>query len=261
MLRADPQNAAARTLHAKAQEAIEAKRLADEDAAEKRERQRKIEDMIATAEAAATPDTAVDILEDVLATDPGNVKAGRLLRKRQADAAAARAEQRRLETEEIRRIRRDEDAREKGASAPGFSVHPTVMSQAWTWLRGAALYSNTFRIASVMLFAGALTWSVVGNLNQPAVSDRSAAPAESGASAARGCLQGERRATARRDRAGKHRRPIRRHAGNTQEHGNRQRQGSGRVGRVQDRSRTLGGKPARWRRTEFSQGRDAGQTA
>ena len=172
-----PAEADARTLHAKAQGAIEAKRLADEDAAEKRERQRKIEDMIATAEAAATHDTAVDILEDVLATDPGNVKAGRLLRKRQADAAAARAEQRRLETEEIRRIRRDEDAREKAASAPGFSVHPTVMSQPWTWLRGAALHSNTFRIASVMLFAGALTWSVVGNLNRPAVSDRSAAPA------------------------------------------------------------------------------------
>ena len=133
--------------------------------------------MISTAEAAATPDTAVDILEDVLATDPGNVKAGRLLRKRQADAAAARAEQRRLETEEIRHIRRDEDAREKASSAPGFSVHPTVMSQAWTWLRGAALHSNTFRDASIMLVAGALTWGVVGNLNRPAVSDRSAAPA------------------------------------------------------------------------------------
>ncbi len=183
VLRADPQNAAARTLHAKAQDAIEAKRHADVDAAEKRERQRKIEDMIATAEAAATPDTAVDILEDVLATDPGNVRAGRLLRKRQADAAAARAEQRRLETEEIRRIRRDEDAREKAASAPGFSLHPTVMSQAWTWLRGAALHSNTFRIASVILFAGALTWGVVGKLNQPAVSDRSAAPAAAPASA------------------------------------------------------------------------------
>ena len=174
VLRADPQNAAARTLHAKAQGAIEAKRLADEYAAQKRERQRQIEDMIATAEAAATHDTAVGILEDVLAKDPGNIKAERLLRKRQSAAAAARAEQRRVEAEEIRRIRREEDAREKAESAPGFSVHPTVMSQSWTWLRGAALRSNTFRIASVMLFAGVLTWGVVGNLNRPAVSDRAA---------------------------------------------------------------------------------------
>ena len=36
--------------------------------------------MIATAEAAPTHDTAIEILNDVLRRDPGNAKAGRLLR-------------------------------------------------------------------------------------------------------------------------------------------------------------------------------------
>ncbi len=138
VLRADPQNAAARTLQAKAHGAIEGKRLADEYAAQKRERQRRIEDMIATAEAAATHDTAIDILKEVLAKDPGNLKAEELLSRRQAEAA--RAQQQRLEKERIekeaqeaaerrRREPRADDAREQGASAPGFSAHPTLMSQ------------------------------------------------------------------------------------------------------------------------------------
>ena len=53
--------------------------------------------MIATAEAAPTHDTAIEILNDVLRRDPGNAKAGRLLDKRQADLDALKAEQRRNE--------------------------------------------------------------------------------------------------------------------------------------------------------------------
>ena len=53
--------------------------------------------MIATAEAAPTHDTAIEILNDVLRRDPGNAKAGRLLDKRQADLDALKAEQRRSE--------------------------------------------------------------------------------------------------------------------------------------------------------------------
>ena len=184
VLRADPQNAAARTLQAKAHGAIEGKRLADEYAAQKRERQRRIEDMIATAEAAATHDTAIDILKEVLAKDPGNLKAEELLSRRQAEAA--RAQQQRLEKERIekeaqeaaekrRREPRADDAREQGASAPGFSAHPTLMSQVWTTFSGAALRSNTFRLASVVLLAGALTWGVVDNRNRPRVASPPAA--------------------------------------------------------------------------------------
>jgi Caspase domain len=173
VLRADPQNAAARTLYAKAQGAIEAKRLADEYAAQKRERQRHIEDMLATAEAAPTDDTAIDILQEVLAKDPGNEKAGQLLSKRQSAVAAARAEQRRIEADEIRRVRREELARETAESARGFSVQPTLMAQAWSGVRHVALQSNTFRIASVLLVALGVTWSALNTLNGP----RDAAPA------------------------------------------------------------------------------------
>lgn len=177
VLRADPENAAARTLQARAQGAIEGKRLADEHAAQTRDRQRQIEDMIATAEAAATHDTAIDILKEVLAKDPGNLKAERLLSRRHAEVAAARSAQQRVEEEEaaeaIRRGRR-EHPREPAQSSPGFSSHPTLMAQAWTSLRGAAFRSNTFRAASVLLLAGALTWSVVGNISGPRV----AGPAE-----------------------------------------------------------------------------------
>jgi hypothetical protein len=179
VLRADPQNAAARTLQAKARGAIEGKRLADEYAAQKRDRQRRIEDMIATAEAAATHDTAIDILKEVLAKDPGNLKAEALLSRRQAEAAAAaHARQQRREQEAADKSlgeRRDDHGRVQGASAPGFSAHPTLMSQVWTSFTGAALRSNTFRAASVVLLAGALTWSVVDNLSRPRVASPPAA--------------------------------------------------------------------------------------
>ena len=118
VLRADPQNAAARTLQAKAHGAIEGKRLADEYAAQKRERQRRIEDMIATAEAAATHDTAIDILKEVLAKDPGNLKAEGLLSRRQAEAAAARAQQQRLEKERI-----EKEAQEAAERVPAARRH------------------------------------------------------------------------------------------------------------------------------------------
>ena len=197
VLRADPENAAARTLHARAQGALEAKRLAEEYAAQKRERQRQIEDMIATAEAAATHDTAIEILNDVLARDPDNARAQRLLSQRQEEYSAARAELRRAEAEEIRRVRREEQEREKAEAreaeereiaaaraaqetstrtetASGFSVHPTVVSQPWPWLRGAALRSNTFRVAFVVLL-GVVSWGVLDKVNRPSLPN--AAPA------------------------------------------------------------------------------------
>ena len=90
VLRADPDNAAARDLLARAQGAIEAKRLADEQAAQTREKRRRLEDMIATAEAAGTPDSAIEILETALLEDPGNARAQRLLARRRLDVEEAR---------------------------------------------------------------------------------------------------------------------------------------------------------------------------
>ncbi len=199
VLRADPENATARTLHARAQGALEAKRLAEEYAAQKRERQRQIEDMIATAEAAATHDTAIEILNDVLARDPDNTRAQRLLSQRQEEYSAARAELRRAEADEIRRVRREEQAREQAEAreaeareiaaaraareastrtetASGFSVQPTLVSQTWPWLRGAALRSNTFRVAFVVLLVGVVSWGVLDKVNRPSLPNR-AAPA------------------------------------------------------------------------------------
>jgi hypothetical protein len=199
VLRADPDNAAARTLHARAQGALEAKRLADKYAAQKRERQRQIDDMIATAEAAATHDTAIEILNDVLARDPDNARALRLLSQRQEEYSAARAELRRAEAEEIRRVRREEQAREKAEAhevedrenaaaevargtstgseaAGGFSVHPTVVSQPWPWLRSATLRSDTFRAALLILLVGTVSWGVIDKLKRPVVSGTASAP-------------------------------------------------------------------------------------
>ena len=93
----DPEHAAAKSLQADIQRAIEAQKEAERQAAQERERWRQIEDMIATAEAAPTHDTALEILHDVLTRDPGNSKAQRLLNKRQADLEALKAEQRRGE--------------------------------------------------------------------------------------------------------------------------------------------------------------------
>ncbi len=70
VLRAEPDNAAARDLLARAQGAIEAKRLAEEQAAQAREKRHRLEDMIATAEAAGTPDSAIEILETALLETP-----------------------------------------------------------------------------------------------------------------------------------------------------------------------------------------------
>ena len=69
--------------------------------------------MIATAEAAATHDTAIEILNDVLARDPDNTRAQRLLSRAPGGISAARAELRRAEAEEIRRVRREEQERER----------------------------------------------------------------------------------------------------------------------------------------------------
>ena len=97
LLGLDPNHPAAKLLHDQIQKAIEGQKEAERKAAQERERQRQIEDMIATAEAAPTHDTAIEILNDVLRRDPGNAKAGRLLDKRQADLDALKAEQRRGE--------------------------------------------------------------------------------------------------------------------------------------------------------------------
>ena len=97
LLGLDPNHPAAKLLHEQIQKAIEGQKEAERKAAQERERQRQIEDMIATAEAAPTHDTAIEILNDVLRRDPGNAKAGRLLDKRQADLDALKAEQRRNE--------------------------------------------------------------------------------------------------------------------------------------------------------------------
>jgi hypothetical protein len=97
LLGLDPDHPAAKLLHEQIQKAIEGQKEAERKAAQERERQRQIEDMIATAEAAPTHDTAIEILNDVLRRDPGNAKAGRLLDKRQADLDALKAAQRRSE--------------------------------------------------------------------------------------------------------------------------------------------------------------------
>jgi hypothetical protein len=97
LLGLDPNHPAAKLLHEQIQKAIEGQKEAERKAAQDRERQRQIEDMIATAEAAPTHDTAIEILNDVLGRDPGNARAGRLLDKRQAELDALRAEQRRSE--------------------------------------------------------------------------------------------------------------------------------------------------------------------
>ena len=97
LLGLDPNHPAAKLLHEQIQKAIEGQKEAERKAAQERERQRQIEDMITTAEAAPTHDTAIEILNDVLRRDPGNAKAGRLLDKRQADLDALKAEQRRSE--------------------------------------------------------------------------------------------------------------------------------------------------------------------
>ena len=97
LLGLDPNHPAAKLLHEQIQKAIEGQKEAERKAAQDRERQRQIEDMIATAEASPTHDTAIEILNDVLGRDPGNAKAGRLLDKRQAELDALRAEQRRSE--------------------------------------------------------------------------------------------------------------------------------------------------------------------
>jgi tetratricopeptide (TPR) repeat protein len=162
ILRGDPDNTGARSLQAKAQGAIEAKRIAEEHAAAKADRQRQIEDMIATAEAAATHDTAIDILNEVLVRDPGNTKAKRLLAKRQA-ALRQPEEVQQPEVVEVPEIRPLVAVPVTSDSAKGFSAQPTVVAQRWTWVRGAALRSNTFRLASVILFASAFTWGVLSN--------------------------------------------------------------------------------------------------
>ena len=97
LLGLDPDHPAAKLLHEQIQKAIEGQKEAERKAAQERERQRQIEDMIATAEVAETHDIAIEILNDVLGRDPGNAKAGRLLDKRQADLDALKAEQRRTE--------------------------------------------------------------------------------------------------------------------------------------------------------------------
>jgi len=174
VLKADPQNAAARALMDKTEGAIDARRLADEDAARRRERERHIEDLTSTAEAAATHDTAIEILQEVLAKDPGNEKAARLLRKRQA-ALAAREEQRRIEAEQKLRARREEPEHEARGFVQGFSIQPTLMGQAWSWVRHVALQSNTFRIASVLLLAVGLSLSVLDRSGGPRDAARAAA--------------------------------------------------------------------------------------
>jgi hypothetical protein len=95
VLKLDPEHSAARLLHTELQRAMEDKKETERRVAEERERQRQIEDMIATAEAAPTPDTAVGILRDVLARDPGNSRAKRVLGKRLAELEEARLEERR----------------------------------------------------------------------------------------------------------------------------------------------------------------------
>jgi Caspase domain len=97
ILTIDPEHAAAKSLHADIQRAVEDQQEAERRAAQERERQRQLEDMLATAEAAATHDGAIEILNEVLSRDPGNSKAQRLLRRRQEALEAAQAEQRRRE--------------------------------------------------------------------------------------------------------------------------------------------------------------------
>ena len=46
--------------------------------------------MIATAEAAGTPDSAIEILETALLEDPGNARVQRLLARRRLDVEEAR---------------------------------------------------------------------------------------------------------------------------------------------------------------------------
>ena len=94
VLKLEPDHAGAKLLHTELHQAVEDKKESERRAAEERERLRQLEDMIATAEAAPTPDTAVGILRDVLARDPGNGKAKRLLNKRLTELEEARLEER-----------------------------------------------------------------------------------------------------------------------------------------------------------------------
>jgi Caspase domain len=94
VLKLDPEHSGAQLLHTELKQAVEEKKESERRAAEERERLRQLEDMIATAEAAPTPDTAVGILRDVLARDPGNGKAKRVLNKRLAELEEARLEER-----------------------------------------------------------------------------------------------------------------------------------------------------------------------
>jgi Caspase domain len=121
VLRLDPEHKGAHALHTDIQEAIEKQKKAEELAAQERERQRQIEDRIASAESAATHDTAVEILNEVLALDPDNVRARRMLKKRQAEFDRAKAEQRRQDAIRARadaeRVAREEHVAQLMAAA------------------------------------------------------------------------------------------------------------------------------------------------
>ena len=50
----------------------------------------------------------------------------------------------------------------------GFSVEPTVVARTWRWSLGGVLRSQTFKLASVLLIAGALTWNTLERMKTPA---------------------------------------------------------------------------------------------
>ena len=181
VLRADPDNAAARDLLARAQGAIEAKRLADEQAAQTREKRRRLEDMIATAEAAGTPDSAIEILETALLEDPGNARVQRLLARRRLDVEEARdARARASLVIPVDAVREPAAIATPRPVVSGFSVEPTVVARTWRWSLGGVLRSQTFKLASVLLIAGALTWNTLERMKTPgSVESTQTAPAAS----------------------------------------------------------------------------------
>jgi tetratricopeptide (TPR) repeat protein len=158
VLKADPEHPAARALNSKARRAVEARKDADERVAEERERQRQIEDMIATAEVAPTHDTALEILNAVLVRDPGNARAQRLLDRRLAERDAAIGAPK-FETPigpavpvgvgiaDLSQVADDHEA-----YANGFSLRPTF-SAAVKWFRTQALRSTTFKTAAGLVLA------------------------------------------------------------------------------------------------------------
>ena len=181
VLRADPDNAAARDLLARAQGAIEAKRLAEEQAAQAREKRHRLEDMIATAEAAGTPDSAIEILETALLEDPGNARVQRLLARRRLDVEEARdAKARASLVIPVDAVREPAAIATPRPVVSGFSVEPTVVARTWRWSLGGVLRSQTFKLASVLLIAGALTWNTLERMKTPgSVDSTQTAPAAS----------------------------------------------------------------------------------